>query len=170
MKTPDELKAYNRQWFKTPKGRYHQQKAGAWKRGIEFLLTFEEWWDVWQKSGKWEQRGKYAGQYVMARFGDKGAYEVENVRICTVGENTVENTQRLPVRGFCIDGYQAQKWATATPKQRAIWRRQHGQAMRGKSHDRQMIEKMSQAALGRRMVVRDGKRTWAHPGDEDYPD
>ena len=69
---------------------YINHKSHAKRRGIPFLLTFEEWWAVWEQSGKWEQRGFRKGQYVMARFADQGAYEVGNVRICTVSENALE--------------------------------------------------------------------------------
>ncbi len=69
---------------------YRGHKYGARKRGIAFLLTFEEWAAIWHESGKWEQRGIRGGQYVMARFGDAGPYAVDNVRICTKEENNSE--------------------------------------------------------------------------------
>lgn len=73
---------------------FHQRAAR--QRGIPFLLTFEEWLAIWQASGKWEERGRRKGQYVMARTGDVGPYAADNVRICTVGENVSEamNTRR----------------------------------------------------------------------------
>lgn len=73
-----------------PKDRYPEQRRGAIRRGVEWHFTFESWWDVWQKSGKWEQRGCRLGQYVMARSGDCGPYSVENVRIITCSENNRE--------------------------------------------------------------------------------
>ena len=69
---------------------YQRQKSAARRRGIQFLLSFEEWRTLWLESGKWEQRGKRKGQYVMARYGDAGAYAVDNVRICTNRENSLE--------------------------------------------------------------------------------
>ncbi len=69
---------------------FHIQKFTSGKRGIAFELTFEEWWDIWNRSGKWEQRGRCKGQYCMARFGDTGSYSVDNVRIITVKENQNE--------------------------------------------------------------------------------
>ena len=62
------------------KYRIHRQNARA--RGIPFRLTFEQWWRIWQRSGKWKQRGKIDERgkrgrgYCMARPGDQGAYEV----------------------------------------------------------------------------------------------
>jgi len=67
--------------------KYNVHKGGAKQRGIEFNLTYEEWYDIWHASGK-----LYAddARYCMARHGDKGAYEVGNVRITTTNENTRE--------------------------------------------------------------------------------
>jgi hypothetical protein len=48
---------------------------------IEFKLSFEEWYDIWKKSGHWEERGRKAGQYCMSRIDDIGHYEVGNVFI-----------------------------------------------------------------------------------------
>ena len=68
--------------------KYACQKGKAKHRGIEFNLTYEEWWDIWEKSGKWEERGVNKGQYAMSRYGDQGAYEIGNVFIQPIGENT----------------------------------------------------------------------------------
>lgn len=65
---------------------YIQQKANAGRRGIEWNLNLAEWWDIWQKSGKWELRGRGEG-YCMGRSGDAGTYAVGNVYICTIGQN-----------------------------------------------------------------------------------
>lgn len=61
--------------------KYLEHKGSAKRRGIPFKLTFDEWWNIWEQSGKWEQRGKCKGQYVMSRYKDQGAYEVGNVFI-----------------------------------------------------------------------------------------
>lgn len=72
---------------KTPTGAWHSQRRNAIRRGIEWNISLWDWWTAWQKSGKWEQRGKKAGDYVMCRFGDVGAYEVGNVYIATASHN-----------------------------------------------------------------------------------
>ena len=69
-----------------PGNAYYQQKRNAKVRGIEWGMTFPEWWGVWQESGKWRLRGRGKG-YCMARQGDSGPYTVGNVYICTVGQN-----------------------------------------------------------------------------------
>jgi hypothetical protein len=71
----------------TPAYKFRQQRSSARARGIEWLMTFDEWWGVWQASGKWSQRGHRDGQYVMGRHGDTGPYAVWNVSIITSNEN-----------------------------------------------------------------------------------
>lgn len=58
---------------------YTQQKANAKRRGVLFLLTFEQWKNIWLASGKWEHRGRGANKYCMCRNNDIGAYEIGNV-------------------------------------------------------------------------------------------
>lgn len=65
---------------------YSRQKVNAAKRGIEWALPIADWWEIWVKSGKWEQRGRGQG-YCMGRKGDCGPYSRENVYICTIGQN-----------------------------------------------------------------------------------
>jgi hypothetical protein len=83
--------------FRRASRAYHAQKRNALKRKdrngnpIAWLFTaLDEWLDLWLKSGKWHQRGKGRGQYVMARFGDIGPYAPWNVEIKLAGENNSE--------------------------------------------------------------------------------
>ncbi len=69
---------------------FHLQRRGAGYRDIEFLLTFEQWLRIWEKSGHLKERGRRRTQYVMARYGDKGPYSINNVKIITQSENTIE--------------------------------------------------------------------------------
>lgn len=70
--------------------RYTQHKSNAKMRGVKFLFTFDEWKDWWIATGKWEQRGKLRGQYVMRRHGDVGPYSIDNV-FCGVTEENVRD-------------------------------------------------------------------------------
>ena len=70
-----------------PASKYYSHKFNASKRGIEWDMTFPEWWNIWRESGKWSFRGRGYG-YVMARYGDSGAYKVGNVYICTQAQNS----------------------------------------------------------------------------------
>lgn len=69
---------------------YTQQKHAAKKRNIDFLLSYEEWLDIWNQSGKLHLRGCRKDQYVMARHADKGPYAIGNVTIKTTGDNARE--------------------------------------------------------------------------------
>jgi hypothetical protein len=86
-----------RRWKEAHPAQYAflHQRAQAKRRSVLFLLSFEQWWEIWQSSGKWEQRGIRSSHYCMARFGDRGAYECDNVRICTVRENHQEYFDNL---------------------------------------------------------------------------
>lgn len=70
----------------SPRERYLTQKHRAKNRGIKFVISFEDWWELWKPH--WHLRKK-AGM-VMCRIGDSGAYEVGNVRIDTHGSNVRE--------------------------------------------------------------------------------
>lgn len=78
-------------WRKTPKGIYSTQRTNALARNIKWELTFEEWWNIWTSSGKWEERGTDTFQYCMCRNNDIGPYSISNVRIDTNHSNKKEN-------------------------------------------------------------------------------
>ena len=91
----DKRREAEREWIVTPKGIYSVQKRKAKQRGIEWLFTFDEWWELWQASGKWEQRGPQG--YVMCREGDTGPYSSANCRIDTCQNNAKENYSKLGI-------------------------------------------------------------------------
>jgi hypothetical protein len=69
---------------------YYGQKTHAKNRGIPFRLSFPQWLKIWQRSGHLHERGCRQGEYVMARFGDQGGYEIGNVKIILHTENSRE--------------------------------------------------------------------------------
>lgn len=77
----------------TPEKRYLRHKANAKYRGLGFLLTFDQWWKIWEDSGHWDERGYNEGQYCMCRTADQGAYEAGNVRIDTIENNKAESLE-----------------------------------------------------------------------------
>lgn len=79
---------YVKDYQKTPKGKFIRQKTNAKRRGIPWEMTFEEWWSIWEKSGKWEQRGQGPYNYCMSRKFDQGPYSVNNVTITTSRKNS----------------------------------------------------------------------------------
>jgi len=71
----------DRRYYRSPKGKYAVHKSNAVRRGVAFSLTFSDWWDLWERSGKWLRRGNRKGMYQMCRVWDRGGYELGNVYI-----------------------------------------------------------------------------------------
>lgn len=90
FRTPLARRKRRREWNKTPRGRYTEQRKRARQRGVEWLFTFESWWALWQKSGHWAERGRTAGKYCMSRAGDAGPYSPGNCRIILWEKNSHE--------------------------------------------------------------------------------
>lgn len=65
------------------------------KRYSEWTLTFREWWQVWERSGRWKERGKGRGNFVMARIDRSRGFCKGNVHI-----TTHENNLRQPRTGY----------------------------------------------------------------------
>lgn len=74
--------------YRTPLSAFRSQRNNAKFRGIEWSLSFWQWWTLWQESGKWSERGLRRDGYVMSRFMDKGDYSLGNVYIGTLAENS----------------------------------------------------------------------------------
>lgn len=71
----------------TPKRAYLDNKSHAQARAIDFLLSYEDFLELWLVSGKWEQRGRRRGQFQLCRYGDSGPYSSRNCYIGEVGQN-----------------------------------------------------------------------------------
>jgi hypothetical protein len=69
---------------------FYSQKYSANLRNIDFLLTFDEWYNFWLDSGHLHERGRRRNQYCMARFNDTGPYALGNIKIITNFENVSE--------------------------------------------------------------------------------
>lgn len=90
-------KGYSREV--TPTRAFTSQARNSKIRKIPWRLTLWQWWKIWEESGKYNQRGRGNG-YVMARYGDEGAYEVGNVLIISVRRNTSDGNKKnsnLPI-------------------------------------------------------------------------
>lgn len=81
-----EMVATGRSIEQTPTRAYASQKHNASRRGIEFQIALLDWWNIWQASGHWNERGRGQG-YVMCRVNDEGPYAVGNVFIDTAINN-----------------------------------------------------------------------------------
>ena len=126
----------------TPWRKYKTHSYRAKRSGIEFLLTFDEWMKIWEDSGHFHERGCHRGQYVMARFGDKGPYAVGNVKIIKHEENGSEKVfvmgeeQKVHLRQIAIG-------RTFTAETRAKISRK----ATGRKHSIEVRKKMSQNML-----------------------
>ena len=69
---------------------YACQKSKAKQRGIGFELTYDQWFDIWNKSGYLHLRGCAKGQYVMSRIKDEGPYAIGNIIIQSKYMNDTE--------------------------------------------------------------------------------
>lgn len=68
------------------------------ERQLGFHFTYEEWLGWWKHNlgDDWfTKRGHSSGQYVMARYGDKGPYAPWNVKCITVEQNVQEARHNL---------------------------------------------------------------------------
>jgi len=90
LKTYRELRKLGGSYRNSPMYKYCQSRAQAKIRGIEWELSFAEWWGIWERSGKYDQRGVEFDQYCMTRCRDDGPYAWWNVRIRTTGDNRRE--------------------------------------------------------------------------------
>ena len=70
--------------------RYLDHKNTAKGRDIQFLLSFEQWLEIWTRSKHLSKRGRGPGKYVMARKGDRGPYAIGNVQIILWERNMAE--------------------------------------------------------------------------------
>jgi hypothetical protein len=99
---------------------FRQQRCASAVRGIDFRLTYEEWLRVWMDSGHLKDRGRKRGQYVMARPGDVGAYEISNVKIVTCDQNVREAHKGKPKSPeACAKNAAAQRGKTVSIETRA---------------------------------------------------
>jgi hypothetical protein len=61
------------------------QRHTSKQRGVEFKLTFDEWFAWWGSDLPY--RGRKPPQLQMCRYGDSGAYELGNIYKATQAEN-----------------------------------------------------------------------------------
>lgn len=118
---------------------WQKQKGQARFRGIDFLLSFDEWLFVWELSGRLRERGRRKGQYVMARHGDCGPYAIDNVDIVLCSKNCADgNIGPSPLRGrtfpqsHCDAISKGMMGHTMTPERRAKIGAANSRALTGK--------------------------------------
>lgn len=75
---------------------FNKQRVSAGFRGVPWMLTFDEWMDIWNKSGFLKDRGRGKGKYVMARYRDVGPYSSDNVEIIKCETNAADARSNHP--------------------------------------------------------------------------
>jgi hypothetical protein len=102
LRNPNARSTYNKKSAQSPNFKYHVHKNGAKKRGIGFLLSFEEWWSIWEPF--WDRRGRTKDSLVMCRYGDTGPYAKDNVYIDTYSNNSKLAVQLKPQKKDKLTG------------------------------------------------------------------
>ena len=87
----DSRKAYH----DGPHHKFQKQRWHAQQRGVEWLLTFEQWWAFWKEF--WHLRGRRRDCLCMCRYGDTGPYSVDNVFLWSHGGNVIQALRRSKV-------------------------------------------------------------------------
>ncbi len=64
-----------------PKRTYENSKRNAMNRGIEWTLSYEQWWALWEASGHWDDYGCRQGGFVLARIDTTKGFHLDNVVI-----------------------------------------------------------------------------------------
>jgi hypothetical protein len=89
------------QYSKKIRSAYYNAKDRSKTRKIPFLFTMDQWvnWWVGNLGPDWmSKRGARRGQYVMARFHDKGSYILGNTKCILSEDNHIEyNKERKRV-------------------------------------------------------------------------
>lgn len=100
--------------------RFCVQRLSSRDRGILFHLTFEEWCNIWEQSGHWDERGRGTGKYCMSRYGDIGAYEIGNVFIQLNKDNSSQAMTGKPAWNIGVpSARKGRKFGTNIKKGRA---------------------------------------------------
>jgi hypothetical protein len=73
------------QCFASPRYRFLAHRAHAKARGIRFMLSYQQWLDLW--GDKLPMRGRGLGRLCMARRRDRGGYQRHRVEIVAHNKN-----------------------------------------------------------------------------------
>lgn len=79
----------------SPAEAFTQQRYNANFAGHVWQLTFPQWAKLWKDSGKWEHRGLSQDSYVMGRIDRSKPFEVGNVEVVTLRENSAKSVEWL---------------------------------------------------------------------------
>ena len=60
---------------------YGTEQGRAWKAGQDWLLSYEEWYALWEQSGLVQHRGPGIKHHRLSRLDHYGAWELGNVEV-----------------------------------------------------------------------------------------
>lgn len=85
---------------------WNRQRFGAIYRGIEFKLTFEEWyqWFLDQGVDRNIPQKNQGTSWAMCRKNDKGPYEIGNIYLATMTQNIKDYHANKP-KDYCHPSY-----------------------------------------------------------------
>ena len=72
---------------------WNRQKCESRKRNIDFNLTFEDWYHWFLSQGidrNIPQGNKGGDRWAMCRYNDQGSYELGNIYLATMRQNTLD--------------------------------------------------------------------------------
>lgn len=62
---------------------FSKQRCNAKLLGVQWNLSFEDWKEVWDLSGKWDKYGKGLDKFMMFRVDTTKPWELKNIKITT---------------------------------------------------------------------------------------
>ena len=130
---------YKRLQSLTLEGAYKQHSGNAKSRGIDFNISFDEWLQVWNDSGKLQYRGRGKDKYCMCRIGDTGSYSIDNVYIDTNSSNLSNGNL-----GKIMSNETKQKIANANIGKERPW----AKGLNNPMHRQEVKDKISEATRG----------------------
>ncbi len=72
--------------FGTPAAAFTAQRDSARHRGIVWALSLPAWWQIWQASGHWTERGASGDRFTLARVDPKAGFTQDNVAVMRLRE------------------------------------------------------------------------------------
>ena len=86
--------------IQSAKQKYYSHRNRAKRANIEWQLTFDEWYNWWQQTGHWNDRGRAGHNYHMCRYNDIGPYALHNI-YCDTNSNNVGYANKVnPKKGY----------------------------------------------------------------------
>lgn len=70
---------------------YTYQRNNALRRGLQWELSRAEWLSLWERSGKWAQRGRGGDKYGLCRIDPRAPFRADNIAVMRNADAAREN-------------------------------------------------------------------------------